>query len=1360
MNTRKVIPILVILLVFPLFVRASLGVKDGRITDLYVNKYVVTSGDTVYLHVEINNIGDETETFWVGVTICDDANPGGWCNTNNWYGLNAETYTLGPGQWVTLTFSFTFGGTGLPTGYYDIIVGLYNQSTYGDVSKSYEYLVVENLLYYRSTQYPNYKILSSSGSYGSYSSTYNSFVYPESCRNGYFIDYVRAHGFSVVSTNAQVSLQSEFFSFGVITFAPETRGFADIVATSSMYSPDSGIWGNSLTEIATYEGLDPDYPSAYLDFDTGIYCDNTGELSVSPASISAGGVSRGTYKTYTISLSNDFMYTRDILISSTDWRVVCVKHPDTGVLYTSNFHISMSPGESKTLTVYLDPYGVYCANGLPQSEIGKSKSVSIKYTYHKGFDDVEDVEQTYISYSTYLPPSSERITPDKTSYSTTIVEGNYDTVSITLDNTLTEPTTLTFSTDRWDILCLWDSKTNSWHGSDYSIDLDAGEDVALVAELDPYGLHVHCTQTGVPSSQYDTTQSFDLEYIYYGGNLESSTHFDVTLQTCTCTEWEDDGCYNQTHRIQTRTCNPPGCDIETRYVYDPTCSPASSRIYSIEFENQTQTGVKIGAVYDGETVYVHVTLYNDGIRDYNFPIAVTICDDANPGGWCNTNNWVGTDYYYVSVSPGSFGDVSIPFTFSSSSLTPTTEPFDVIVAVYNESTKGDISKAIDYKIVSNVFYFDGNVYKLVRESSHSSGTSSSYYDFSYSVDRIDFCPNGKAFTYTHLSTMKCTSQPSSVTVSSPIYPVVSMSMTSCDDMFMGFMLNNLSFTGYNSSIPINVEVNQEDGVSSVTTSRTQIYCSPWINEQQLIPSYQEATLDNYGQVIVLAFLFNNTWTNSQTVNVSLSDYRYMCVKDNVTGTYHNSDYSVTIGAGEPVEFDVLINPWGGTVEGCTVEGLPESEIGGTKSETLKVCSPIDCSQSTMSITILPGVTHTVYWTPDYIEVEMLTTNWALGDVSNLTNGYGEPVVLTIDVSDDRWVAVKDSKNDRWRNQPYELVMNPLENVSFGVLFAMGELQMDDANLTGLPPEEWDEDHIVYVYAYNTSLGVNSSLEIYVHKYSPKGNLTINPNYLEFSMGYWEQYSYAFEVWNNDTLGHDFTINVSDNRWMVFTYGDSSEWYNESTVVYIPSESKVGVAITWIPAGGCIHNVCVEGLPHSESNMTHTTYLYVWNDSVGMYGNSTIRVSVGYWCVCTPWEPQECVGEGYRLYTRSCTPPGCDIEEIILNDSTCVGYTPSPNQTGTGGKEFIPPSLFEPLINRTLFGEAEELSIFFTPFMILTYLMVGVSGVIGYYTKSGKVFLISLSVISSILTLFGYYPIWATLIIVVISIGLIMWGRKE
>ena len=40
------------------------------------------------------------------------------------------------------------------------------------------------------------------------------------------------------------------------------------------------------------------------------------------------------------------------------------------------------------------------------------------------------------------------------------------------------------------------------------------------------------------------------------------------------------------------------------------------------------------------------------------------------------------------------------------------------------------------------------------------------------------------------------------------------------------------------------------------------------------------------------------------------------------------------------------------------------------------------------------------------------------------------------------------------------------------------------------------------------------------------------------------------------------------------------------------------------------------------------------------------------CTCTPWANVECTAVGKRRQTRTCTPPGCDIEERIIDDVSC------------------------------------------------------------------------------------------------------------
>jgi hypothetical protein len=69
---------------------------------------------------------------------------------------------------------------------------------------------------------------------------------------------------------------------------------------------------------------------------------------------------------------------------------------------------------------------------------------------------------------------------------------------------------------------------------------------------------------------YNAYEGFrGLGFIYNGTNANG---IQTVKTACRCTLWTTDGCYNSTHRMQTRSCSPPACSDEYRLFYDDTCS--------------------------------------------------------------------------------------------------------------------------------------------------------------------------------------------------------------------------------------------------------------------------------------------------------------------------------------------------------------------------------------------------------------------------------------------------------------------------------------------------------------------------------------------------------------------------------------------------------------------------------------------------------------------------------------------------------------------------------------------------------------------------------------------------------------------
>jgi len=58
-------------------------------------------------------------------------------------------------------------------------------------------------------------------------------------------------------------------------------------------------------------------------------------------------------------------------------------------------------------------------------------------------------------------------------------------------------------------------------------------------------------------------------YSYYNG--VNKFGIQVVKESCICSEWVDQGCYNSTHGYMTRTCSPPNCDSQIKFYLNSSC---------------------------------------------------------------------------------------------------------------------------------------------------------------------------------------------------------------------------------------------------------------------------------------------------------------------------------------------------------------------------------------------------------------------------------------------------------------------------------------------------------------------------------------------------------------------------------------------------------------------------------------------------------------------------------------------------------------------------------------------------------------------------------------------------------------------
>jgi hypothetical protein len=72
--------------------------------------------------------------------------------------------------------------------------------------------------------------------------------------------------------------------------------------------------------------------------------------------------------------------------------------------------------------------------------------------------------------------------------------------------------------------------------------------------------------------------------LYWNGSYTSGQNMGIDFWSltglCTCGSWSSYSCYNTTHRMQTRTCNPLHCAEEIQYISDPSCSSCACGSWS------------------------------------------------------------------------------------------------------------------------------------------------------------------------------------------------------------------------------------------------------------------------------------------------------------------------------------------------------------------------------------------------------------------------------------------------------------------------------------------------------------------------------------------------------------------------------------------------------------------------------------------------------------------------------------------------------------------------------------------------------------------------------------------------------------
>ena len=130
---------------------------------------------------------------------------------------------------------------------------------------------------------------------------------------------------------------------------------------------------------------------------------------------------------------------------------------------------------------------------------------------------------------------------------------------------------------------------------------------------------------------------------------------------------------------------------------------------------------------------------------------------------------------------------------------------------------------------------------------------------------------------------------------------------------------------------------------------------------------------------------------------------------------------------------------------------------------------------------------------------------------------------------------------------------------------------------------------------------------------------------------------------------------------------------------------------------------------------------------------------------------DCIGNISTIGT-TCGNGICE-PEYGENTYTCPEdcyITPPP--AGNYTPPYTPPqNVFTPLIDVTeLPDNVKFMGVFLTPFMIANYFMLIISTAIGYYVKRGEAFVVSILVFLIAYTIYGIYPLWAGITLIIIT----------
>ena len=214
-----------------------------------------------------------------------------------------------------------------------------------------------------------------------------------------------------------------------------------------------------------------------------------------------------------------------------------------------------------------------------------------------------------------------------------------------------------------------------------------------------------------------------------------------------------------------------------------------------------------------------------------------------------------------------------------------------------------------------------------------------------------------------------------------------------------------------------------------------------------------------------------------------------------------------------------------------------------------------------------------------------------------------------------------------------------------------------------------------------------------------------------------------------------------------------------------SASGSGCAWTW---ASVYHDVI-----GSQSKFTVT----LASNGVEAFAVSPVGEGTGYFmyqvpsetaCICSEWSYRGCYNSTNDYWTRTCSPVGCDVEIKFGVNESCSATAPTTTTTiGPSPIPGAPPGVGYTggLFNLT--GIALQLNITGSALVgiaildrilslagIATLIVIALTALVGYYTKSGQVAAIVALLMVMLFTIIGFYPWWFGIVFIIIA-GLIV-----